>query len=77
MSSATINTITEVKFVNDVMIIKVNEQIINVRLADVSLKLVAANDAERNDFRISPTGYGIHWNQLDEDLSLSGLMNRF
>jgi hypothetical protein len=36
--------------------------------------LVKATDVERKDFKISPSGYGIHWRQLDEDLSINGLL---
>ncbi len=29
---------------------------------------------ERNDYQISGAGYGIHWPQLDEDISVEGLL---
>jgi hypothetical protein len=32
------------------------------------------HDHERNEFKISPSGYGIHWSLLDEDLSINGLL---
>lgn len=76
MNISTLNHMKEITFADNMMTIKVNEQVINVRLEDVSQKLANANDAQRNDFKISPTDYGIHWNQLDEDLSLKGLMNK-
>jgi hypothetical protein len=43
-------------------------------MADVSEKLAKATDKERLDYKISPSGYGIHWIQLDEDLSINGLL---
>ena len=37
-------------------------------------KLLDATDAERNHWEISGGGYGIHWPDLDEDLSTEGLL---
>ncbi|MBX7175313.1 MAG: DUF2442 domain-containing protein [Saprospiraceae bacterium] len=31
-----------------------------------------ASDADRRDYQLSPSGYGIHWPKLDEDLSING-----
>ena len=45
-------------------------------LADVSDRLVKANDNEKNDYQISPSGYGIHWRLIDEDLSINELLNQ-
>ncbi|WP_300434974.1 DUF2442 domain-containing protein [Christiangramia sp.] len=38
-------------------------------------KLLKASEKERLDFSISPTGYGVHWNRLDEDLSAYGMLH--
>jgi hypothetical protein len=43
-------------------------------LNEISSLLANATDIERNTFEISPSGYGIHWPLLDEDLSIDGLM---
>lgn len=45
-----------------------------VRLAEISEKLKTATDAELNLFQISPSGYGIHWPLIDEDISFKGLI---
>jgi hypothetical protein len=37
-------------------------------------KLLHAAPAKRNCFRLIGDGIGIHWPDLDEDLSISGLM---
>jgi hypothetical protein len=42
-------------------------------LSDISERLSRASDIEKNDFKISPSGYGIHWRLIDEDISLNGL----
>lgn len=37
-------------------------------------KLLGATEAERNNWLISGGGYGIHWPDIDEDLSTEGLL---
>lgn len=43
-------------------------------LADISQRLETASQIERERFEISPSGYGIHWSLIDEDLSIDGLL---
>jgi hypothetical protein len=43
-------------------------------LAGVSPRLASAGKKERESFVISPSGYGIRWPLLDEDLSLDALI---
>jgi hypothetical protein len=37
-------------------------------------RLLEATEAERNNWQISGGGYGIHWPDIDEDLSTEGLL---
>lgn len=37
-------------------------------------KLASATDDQRNDWELLGDGEGIHWPQLDEDLSINGLL---
>jgi hypothetical protein len=69
-----IYNISDIHFDNDYLIIKVDNSILKVRISDASNKLAKASDIDRNDFKVSPSGYGIHWNRLDEDLSINGLL---
>jgi hypothetical protein len=66
--------IKSIKFESDYMIITIDNQTIKLQLKDISDKLQNASEKERNDYRISPSGYGIHWQALDEDLSINGLL---
>lgn len=66
--------ITDIRFENDYLILKVDNHLIKLKLADISDKLAKATDQERKDYKISPSGYGIHWRLLDEDLSINGLL---
>jgi hypothetical protein len=67
-------TITEIRFENDSLLLIIDDQLIKIQLSDVSDKLMKATEEERNDFKISPSGYGIHWKLIDEDLSINGLL---
>jgi hypothetical protein len=37
-------------------------------------KLLHASEAQRKNYKIAGGGYGIHWPELDEDLSTEGLL---
>jgi hypothetical protein len=37
-------------------------------------RLLAATPAQRADWEIAGGGYGVHWPELDEDLSTEGLL---
>ncbi len=37
-------------------------------------KLLHASKEQRNNWKIAGAGYGIHWPDLDEDLSTEGLL---
>jgi hypothetical protein len=67
--------ISDVKFEKDYMFIKVDSVLYKIEICEASDKLAKANDQIRNDYKISPSGYGIHWKQLDEDLSINGLIS--
>ena len=43
-------------------------------LVSFSQKLSSANEHQKNNFEISPSGYGIHWPMIDEDISIDGLL---
>ncbi len=61
----------------------VNEDELTVRLEDGRTvvtplewypRLVFGTEEERQNFRIVGRGYGIHWPELDEDLSVRGMI---
>ncbi len=61
-------------FEQDWMALKVDGQVYRLPLAQVSERLANATEADRKIYRIAPSGYGIHWPTLDEDLSINGLL---
>ncbi len=66
--------IDEVKFIDNMLMLLVDGKAYNFELNKISVKLLAASDWQRNLYTISPSGYGIHWTMLDEDLSIDGLL---
>jgi hypothetical protein len=66
--------VTGLRFEGSMMILTIDGQEKRFHLSDISLTLQQASEQERNIFEISPSGYGIHWPLLDEDLSIDGLL---
>lgn len=69
--------ISEVRFDKDYFILIVDNQTLKLKIEQISEKLARATEEQKQDFRISPSGYGIHWRQLDEDLSVNGLLKAY
>jgi hypothetical protein len=67
--------IQSVKFTIDDLLLKVDGKEYVFKISDVSEKLAKASEIERKKYEISPSGYGIHWPMIDEDLSIDGLLD--
>ena len=67
--------IDKVTFAKEKLILRVDGKKYTFALADISKKLTDASLAEREKYEISPSGYGIHWPLIDEDLSIDGLID--
>jgi len=74
MENAAIHQISSVKIDGEDLIVSTGQQSYSFKIVDVSKRLSQASEIEKNNFQISPSGYGIHWPQIDEDLSLNGLL---
>lgn len=66
--------IKNLTFEGDFMRLNIDGQERKFVLSSVSTALLKASDQERNVFEISPSGYGIHWPLLDEDISIDALL---
>jgi hypothetical protein len=66
--------VTGLHFEGDVMILTINGHEKRFQVSKISPILQRASQQERHTFEISPSGYGIHWPLLDEDLSIDGLL---
>jgi hypothetical protein len=69
-----VHDVQKVDFEGDTMMLVVDGATIRVSLNGVSERLGRATDPERRFYQVSPSGYGIHWPALDEDLSVDGLI---
>ena len=68
------HTIQDISFDKETISLKIDGKLIKVALDKISSKLKLANDFQRQFFKVSPSGYGIHWPLLDEDLSVDALL---
>jgi hypothetical protein len=46
----------------------------HIRLEECSPRLVQATLAQRQHVEVSPSGYGLHWPEIDEDLAITPLL---
>lgn len=65
---------TEITFVEDQMIISRNGVKVILDVREVSTRLLEASEEERINYKTSPSGYGIHWPLIDEDISVNELV---
>lgn len=67
------NTV-KIDFKSDCMFITVDGNRYKINLRGYSDKLYKASGEDRMKYKISPDGYGISWEKLDEDLSVKSLI---
>lgn len=64
----------QVSFRGNRMRLSVDGREHEIDVSEHSRKLANASPEQKRHFVISPSGYGIHWPDLDEDLSVDGLI---
>jgi hypothetical protein len=57
-----------------ILSLSVDGRSLQINLEDVSGILANAKEEEQQTFEVSPSGYGIHWPLIDEDISIDGLL---
>jgi hypothetical protein len=57
-----------------VLHLEVDGKSYKIDLAKESALLARATQAQREKIEVSPSGYGLHWPAVDEDLSVDGLI---
>ena len=70
----TAHNLEAVTFDQEFICLQVDGAEVKIPINKVSKKLEAATEFQRNLFTISPSGYGIHWPLIDEDLSIDYLI---
>lgn len=68
--------IEELTFDDKNMFLTVDGRKISIALEAVSVKLSNASAIEKSLFTISPSGYGVHWPLIDEDISIDQLIKQ-
>ncbi|MXY28272.1 DUF2442 domain-containing protein [Candidatus Poribacteria bacterium] len=66
--------VTGLHFDGDCMVLTIDGREKTFRVSELSPVLQNASKKEKILFEVSPSGYGIHWPLLDEDLSIDGLL---
>ncbi len=68
------HTIKNIRFEEKALLLNIDGTNYKFPLKLVSNKLSNPQPDELSNFIISPSGYGIHWPLLDEDISIDGLL---
>ena len=66
--------IRNIRFEKRYLLLRVDGREYRIDLRQHSKKLTSADDKTKMNFEVSPSGYGIHWPELDEDLSIDGMI---
>jgi len=69
-----LHQVEDVNIENGILSINIDGKVIQRNLKDISGLLERAKSEELNEFDISPSGYGIYWPLIDEDISIDGLL---
>jgi hypothetical protein len=69
-----IHKIQEINFSGSQMKMKIDGKVIVINLTKTSKRLLKASKKERETYKVSPSGYGIHWSLIDEELSVDALL---
>ena len=60
----------------DFLYLTVDQRRYRIRWSECSKRLATASTEQRAQLDVSPTGYGIHWPLIDEDLAIASLMRQ-
>jgi hypothetical protein len=66
--------IENLEFKEGNLLIEIDGKKHEFQLSEVSKRLLNASTIERNFYKISPSGYGIVWPLIDEDLSIESFI---
>lgn len=66
--------IKNIRFDEEKLYINIDGKEYSFLLESISVKLSKSSKEELEQYVISSSGYGIHWDLIDEDLSIDGLL---
>lgn len=70
----TYHDIKNLHFNGENMILTIDGDEKTFTIKDISPLLDRASEKERNVYEVSPSGYGIHWPMIGEDIAIDGLL---
>lgn len=68
------HNIQDISFGQNTISLAIDGKTIELPLDKVSKKLKDASELQRKFYKVSPSGYGIHWPLIDEDLSVDAIL---
>jgi len=66
--------VSNIRFEENFIIMTVDGAEYRIDLREHSPQLAARDERTKMNFRISPAGYGLHWPEIDEDLSIEAMI---
>ena len=66
--------VRKIRFDKHHLLLTVDGKDHRVNLRRYSKRLAVADERRKMNLEVSPSGYGIHWPDLDEDLSIDGMI---
>jgi hypothetical protein len=66
--------VEDIRLSEAILTLRVDGRQYRIDLTSQSERLARATQQQRENFEVSPSGYGIHWPDIDEDLSIDGLI---
>lgn len=61
---------------SEALYLQVDGAYLQIKWKDCSQQLSQASAVEREIIEVAPSGYGLHWPLLDEDLAIDPLLSR-
>ena len=68
------HTVQSLRFIGEIMELAVDGRTYTFDVSAISNRLARASAKQRGTYTVLPSGYGIHWPLIDEDLSIDGLL---
>ena len=66
--------VKDIKIESGLLILTIDGKEIKKKISELSPVLANAPEEALKIFEVSPSGYGIHWPLLDEDISIDGIL---
>ena len=69
------HNVTNISITKDLLSLEIDGKLVKSPLNQLSSILANTDESTLSIYEVSPSGYGIHWPLLDEDISIDGLLD--